>query len=407
VAQEAGVPPRVPARLTLEEALRIAETRSPAMVSAQTMTAIAEADVIGAGKRPNPLLSIESQGFPISQQHRPAFFDNQELIVAVEQELEPGGRRALRQQAAQIGVDVSRAAGRDRLRLLRFDVRRAYMQAELAKVDHDVARVTLDDIDRVLAINRVRFDQGELSGVELRRLQVERHRFADDVLAAELALRNSRSSLLAVLNLRPLDQEFDTVDGLAAPLAAPVVDTTVREQALANRPDLDALRLAEQRADAKSKLQYALRTPAFTLGGGWKRDFGTNALVAQATIPLPLANRNEAGLAQAAAERRLAAINTEGATTAAALDIQLAINGVASSRTRVEYIEREYLRNAREARDIVLASYQAGAATLIDYLDAQRALREAHRVQNRALFDYRVSLFELEAALGVAPSVLP
>ena len=143
------------------------------------------------------------------------------------------------------------------------------------------------------------------------------------------------------------------------------------------------------------------------MGGGWKRDFGTNALVAQATIPLPLANRNEAGLAQAAAERRLAAINTEGATTAAALDIQLAINGVASSRTRVEYIEREYLRNAREARDIVLASYQAGAATLIDYLDAQRALREAQRVQNRALFDYRVSLFELEAALGVAPSVLP
>jgi cobalt-zinc-cadmium efflux system outer membrane protein len=377
------------------------------MVSAQTMTAIAEADVIGAGKRPNPSLNIDSQGFPLSQQNRPPFFDNQELTVALEQDLEPGGRRALRQQAARIGVGVSRAAGRDRLRLLRLDVQRAYLQAELARVDHDVARVTLDDIDRVLAINRVRFDQGELSGVELRRLQVERHRFADDVLAAELALRNSRSSLLAVLNLRPLDQEFDTVDGLEAPLAAPVVDTTVREQALANRPDLDALHLTEQRADAEAKLQHALRTPALTLGGGWKRDFGTNALVIQARIPLPLANRNEAGVAQAAAERRLAAINTEGDITAAALDIQLATNGVVSSRTRVEYIEREYLKNAREARDIVLASYQAGAATLIDYLDAQRALREAHRAKNRALFDYRVNLFELEAALGIAPSVLP
>ena len=48
----------------------------------------------------------------------------------------------------------------------------------------------------------------------------------------------------------------------------------------------------------------------------------------------------------------------------------------------------------------MLAAYRAGAATLIDYLDAQRALGEAQRVENRALFDYRVSVCELEAALG-------
>jgi cobalt-zinc-cadmium efflux system outer membrane protein len=118
-------------------------------------------------------------------------------------------------------------------------------------------------------------------------------------------------------------------------------------------------------------------------------------------VPLPLANRNEAGLARSEAERRLAAAASEAATTAADLEIQLAANGVAASRTRVAYVEREYLTNAREARDIVLASYRAGASTLIDYLDAQRALGEAQRAQNSALYDYRVSLFQLEAALGL------
>jgi len=407
VGQEAGVSARVPARLTLDEAIRIAEARSPAIAAARSMTAIADADVVGAGKRPNPSITIDLQGWPLSQQDRPPFFDNQELTIAVEQELEPGGRRGLRQEVARIGVEISKASSRDRLRLLRFDVRRAYLEAVLAKADHDAARVTLEDIDKVLAINRARFEQGELSGIELRRLQVERHRFADDLLAAELALKDTRSSLLALLNLRPLDQEFDTTDSLSAPSLDSGIEATTPGRALEHRPDLDALRLTEQRAGAEGRLQHALRTPTFALGAGWQRDFGTNALVVNARIPLPLANRNEAGIARADAERRLAASRTEEVITAAALEIQLAANSVSNSRTRVEYIDREYLKNAREARDIVLASYRAGAATLIDYLDAQRALREAQHAQNRALFDYRVSVFALEAALGGPPSVFP
>ena len=55
----------------------------------------------------------------------------------------------------------------------------------------------------------------------------------------------------------------------------------------------------------------------------------------------------------------------------------------------------------------MLASYRAGASTLIDYLDAQRTLRDAQRAENRALFDYRVSSFELEAALGAASGRRP
>ena len=63
-------------------------------------------------------------------------------------------------------------------------------------------------------------------------------------------------------------------------------------------------------------------------------------------------------------------------------------------------IEKEYLQNAREARDIAQASYGAGAADLLDFLDAQRAFRDTQRTYNRALYDYRVSLFQLDAAVG-------
>lgn len=169
-AQDSRAPARVPVRLTLEDALRIAEARSPALESARATVAIAEADALGARKWLNPSLSVESQGYPLFQHDRPPFLDNQELTVSVEQEIEPGDRRKLRGQAAQIGVEISRAGGRDDIRLLRFNVQRAYFQAVLAKADDDATRAALDDIDKVLAVNRARYEQGELSGVELRRL---------------------------------------------------------------------------------------------------------------------------------------------------------------------------------------------------------------------------------------------
>ena len=159
------------------------------------------------------------------------------------------------------------------------------------------------------------------------------------------------------------------------------------------------------RADTETQFQRALRTPNVTVGGGYKRDFGTNAVVFGVTLPLPLFNRNPGGVARADAERRRAENDQTVATLGAALDVQQAINAFEIDRQRVQYIEREYLSNARESRDIVLASYRLGAANLIDFLDAQRAFRDTVRTYNRALYDLRVSQFQLDAAIGATPSV--
>lgn len=397
---------RVPDRLTLDEALQLAEARSPALLEAQARTAIAEAEALGAPKRPNPTLDLESRGYPLFESDRPSFWDNQELTVAIDQEVEPGDRRRWRQEAAHLGVQASAAERLDLRRRLRLEVQRTYVRVVLAQADRDAARATLDDVDRVLSINRARYEQGELSGIEMRRLQVERHRFADDALVADLAVRNARSRLLALLNVRPLDQPFEAADVM------PDVDASAPGVAgasgrVSERADLQALRLAEQRTEADAKLQHALRIPPFSFGGGYQRDFGVNAVVVRASIPLALWNRNEAGRARAAAERTLAASRTAAASAAAELEVQLARDAVESNRARVASIAGEYVKNAREARDIVLAAYRAGAATLIDYLDAQRAFREAQRAEHRARFDYRVSVFELEAAGGTAQSRRP
>lgn len=79
------------------------------------------------------------------------------------------------------------------------------------------------------------------------------------------------------------------------------------------------------------------------------------------TVPLPLFNRDPGGVARAEAERGRAQNQHAATTLGAALDVQQAINTLDVDRQRVQYIEREYLSNARESRDITLASVHSSA----------------------------------------------
>ena len=401
----------VPQRLTLDEALRLASERNPNLAAARNTVEIAEAQRIDARLRPNPAVSFESEGYPLFQSPRPAFGNNQELTLRFDQEIELAGRRRLRTEAAATGVSAAEAAFLDARRRLEFDVRRAYFAVVLAKADLEAARSALDEIDKVISLNRARLQQGEISGGELRRIQVERLKFVDDVFAAELALRNARSSLLALFNAPDLGLEFDVAERLAAnesgsPAAQvvppPIDAASLRTQALAARPDLIAAQREVQRADTETRIQRALRTPNITVGGGYRRDFGTDAVVFGVTVPLPLWNRNQGGVARAEAERRQASNLATATATSVSLDVQQAVNAVDVTRARVAYIEREYLTPSRESRDIVLASYRLGTANLIDFLDAQRAFRDTLRTYNRALYEQRLGLFQLAAATGGA-----
>ena len=401
----------VPPRLSLDEALRLAKDRNPTLAAARNSVEIAESRRLDARARPNPAVTFESGNYPLFESPRPPFGDNQELTLRVDQEIELAGRRRLRTQAAEAGISSTEATFQDQQRRLELDVRRSYFGVVLAKADVEVAQVALDEIDRVITLNRARNQQGEISGGELRRIQVERLRFVDDLFNAQLALRNARSTLLALLNASNLGVEFDVTESLAPnPPTSAVAQTqpapfdvaSLRTQALALRPDLQAAQRDVQRADTETQLQRALRTPNITVGGGYRRDFGSNAVVFGVTVPLPLSNRNQGGVARADAERRQAANFAAAAATTVLLDVQQAINAADVSRARVQYIEREYLTPARESRDIVLASYRLGSADLIDFLDAQRAFRDTLRTYNRALYDQRVSLFQLASATGGA-----
>ncbi len=307
-AQDAAIP----SQLTLAAAVRLAVERNPGLAAAKNGVEIAEANRLDLSRRPNPALTVESEGYPLLQSNRPAFFSNQDFTIRFDQEIEIAARRRLRTEGADLSVAAANARVDNDRRLLTLEVQRVYFQVVLAKADHRVADASLEEIDRALVLNKARFEKGETSGGDVRRLQVERLRFVDDVFAADLALRNARGALLVLLNVADLGQAFEVTEALEVSGQVPAAiggvgagnSVSFLADAIARRPDVTASQREVARAQTETRLQRALRTPNLTAGGGYRRSFGTNAVVFGATVPLTLFNRNQGGTARADAELR-------------------------------------------------------------------------------------------------------
>lgn len=400
----------VPSPLSLDEAVRLALERNPRLQSARLSVDMSNADRVTARTLRNPVVTFDSVGRPPGTT---PLVDDHEYVVRAEQELEFGGRRRHRVAAADAAAQATTHGAEDERRRLVLDVRKAYFLVVLARADLEVAQSTLTEMEQVTALNQARLAQGEISGTELRRTQVERLRFVDDVFASEITLLNARAALLALLGVRDLSQPVEVTDTLTITPAAMALAPdarlgleSMRQQAVANRPDLRAAADRTLAAQAEERLEHAFRLPTVTVGSGYSHLNGLNTVALSLAVSLPVFNRNAGGIARASAAALRAESERASLATAIALDVQQAANTVDVSRLRVAAIERDFLTPAREVRDIMVASYRLGDADLIDLLDAQRSYRDVQRAYNRALFDRQVSLIELASAIS-APENRP
>jgi cobalt-zinc-cadmium efflux system outer membrane protein len=289
-----------------------------------------------------------------------------------------------------------------------LEVERAFTRAILAKSNLEASQSLLEQTERMILLNRVRFEQGEISALELNRTEAEKLRFQDDVFQADLMLRNAKSALLALLNAPDLSRDVDVAGALQVtaqvsepglPPRAPV--TELLRIAFERRPDMASRFEEKRRAETETMLQRAIRSPNITLGGGYRRNLVDNTIVFGVTIPLKIFDRNEGEIIRADAEQMRAANLVAALRKEIELDVQQAYNAAEVNRQRVEYIRTQHMKKAEEASRVTFASYNLGGATLIDYLDAQRTYRDTLRIYNQALYDQRISLYELTNSIGL------
>jgi cobalt-zinc-cadmium efflux system outer membrane protein len=318
---------------------------------------------------------------------------------------ERGGKRELRMALANEGVRVVAAEFADALRRLRLDVTLASIDVLEAKAKLQLAQDNLQTLERLVQLNERRLTSGAIAPLEVTRSRVAMLQYRSSLKSAELALGQARLRLLPLIGARPGEPGVDIEDtlGLTPPEAGSDL-SALQALAQTSRPDLAARRSEQVRTQADLRLQVAQGKVDYTLGAEYRRQQGINGrgnlLGLFVSVPLPVFNRNQGEIARASAEggkagRSLAALETDVAS-----EVASAFEQFESSRQLLVEIERDLLRPSMDARAGTTYVYQAGATSLLDVLDAQRAFNDTMDTYYTAQAAFRRAQARLALVVG-------
>ena len=390
--QTASAPLPLPDVLTLEAATERFLQRNLTLEAARLEVGVAAAERVAANLRPRPSITITGENLGVSG---PTPFNRlYEVGATIAQPIELGGRSERRREVAERTVALAemRLANVMQRRLL--DLRRGYFEAVLARANLEIARENRASFEELVRLNTVRLKEGDVAEGELIRVRLELIKLDAGVAASSLAYEQAKVRLLELLG----ESEYAraaTLD-LRGPLnyASVALDLTqLREAALAHRPEIKIAASEQALAEAVLRLEESRGKGEITPFVGYKRVGIDDTLAVGVTIPLPFGNRNQGGIARAAAQQQVVATNLQLTRNRVLAEVEAAYLAYLTARGQVQAYEAGPLNQAQESVTVTLAAYREGVTPLINLIDAQRTRAELRGSYLKALFDYRNSAF--------------
>lgn len=385
--------------VSLESATDQFLKKNLAVQAARLEVGVAEAERVGARLSPRPGLTVSAENLRLSGETPASRLQEYGLTVA--QPIELGNRKTLRTEVAERTIAVSEARLTEVLRRQLFDLKRTYYESVLARVLLNIEQENRDNFEGLVKFNTARFEEGYIAEGELLKVRLERTKFDFAVANAELTFRKAKIRLLELIGEPDYERaaRIEVNNQLQAPKAELNL-AALKDSALANRPDVKVAEAELSLVESNIKLERSRAKGEVTPYVGYKRVGVDNTVLAGVTVPLPLGNRNQSGIARAEAEQKVAQTNLALARNRALAEVDAAYRAYETAREQVRAYEAGLLRQADESREIQLGAYQEGAAELITLIDAQRTRTEVRANYYRAIFDYYTSLFQLELATG-------
>src|SRR5438552_1224407 len=170
--------------------------------------------------------------------------------------------------------------------------------------------------------------------------------------------------------------------------------------AMRERPDVQAAQREVEAAKDRIALEEARGKADISPFVGYKRLADDNTVMVGVNVPLKVRDQNQAGIARAQADQKAARALLEVAKSHTTAEVKAAYEAFQTARGQVQTFRDELLNQADESRSIALVAYQEGATPLLSLLEAQRTRADVRQQYFRTLFDYQVSLSELELAVG-------
>jgi cobalt-zinc-cadmium efflux system outer membrane protein len=388
------------AALTWEQVRSRFQDANPSLRAARIGIEESKATEITAYLKPNPEVTGTLDQFdPFSPNpYRP--FTNVLPLGSVSYLYERGHKRELRRDSAKQATGLAQLGLEDEQRTLLFNLRNAFVQTLRAKSVLLLAQDNLGYYDQFLAVNRERLRAGDISQVDLDRLELQRVQYESDRESASVALRTAKIQLLALMNGRtPIDQ-FDISGPFEATSDVQSLDE-LRRAAVESRPDLRAAVQAIEKARTDHQLAIANGStdPTFSV------DLGRNPPIpvymgASVTIPLRIHDRNQGEKLRTELDITRNERLREASEAQVYSDVDSAWVTVNSSLTLVRSFRDKYLQQAVRVRDTIAFAYQNGGASLLDFLGAQNDYRSTQLNYLNLIGAYLTAVSQLNLAVG-------
>jgi cobalt-zinc-cadmium efflux system outer membrane protein len=392
--------------LSVAQAIDEALQHNLSLLAARASLTVADAQMIAAKLRPNPVFSFSADhldwlgtGYNAENNGGPP-----EIAWRVDVPLERGGKRDARIALASVVRSGAEAQFADAVRTLRQDVTLACIDVMAAKASRDLLTDNLHTFEDLVRVNRARLVAGSIAASEARRSEVAMLQFRATVVRADLDLASATAKLRTLLG-RPPGDAIAIAGDLGGAGAAEHIDVSgLRRLALQSRPDLRALQLDQARSTADLRLQEAVGRVDYTVGAEYRRQQGVagtgNSVGVFFSAPLPFSNRNQGEIARAGAELTQAERQIAAREAQITADVESAFHEFTTTHDLVASIERDLIGSATKARDTAEYTYRAGGATLLELLDAQRAFNDTMQGYVDAQASLRRAATRLNGAVG-------
>lgn len=399
--------------MSLDEIVRLAVLRDPAIRAALADVRAAQADVVRSSTWQNPTFNatqslVPFPGRPFTQQRTGG---PPQLDVTVGYALDRiiFGKRSAAMAHDKLAVEAASAAHADRVRTRVAEAVTSYVDVLQARALWMLATEVHAHAKRLQAATSSR--TGATAAAERGRVRIFLLTTHRTVMSTAAALDVARARLRERLALRadeptPEPAGFPLVDHPAPP---PTEETALRA-AFASRPDLEAGRRDIERARAAVTSQRREGMPALGVAGMVSHQWQAEALGAPNVWSygfglfgtLPLFDRNQGGVARAQALLTV----SEASHAANALRVEAEVRtALAEYRAAYQAIVEDnegLLEGAGEMRVGIREAYAAGAKSLVEVLDAEQAFSDAMRLEIEEEAGYIRTYHLLNAVCGRA-----
>jgi outer membrane protein, heavy metal efflux system len=382
----------------LEELTLTAVYYQPALAEARARLLAAQAERITAGERPNPSLSL-TPGYDAAV---PGAVHPWIVPLSLDWPIETAGKRDYRMAEAQ---HLAAAARWDLVGTIwgtRRRVRDALLSLYAAKRTESLLAREESTRRHTVRLLESQLEAGNITSYEVAeaRIALDRTTLAKQTAAGEL--QQARIALAGALGvpLRALDGarlSFEDLRQLPLDLTRP----QVRQQALLSRADVRAALENYAASQSALQLEIARQWPDIDLGPGfeWNAQLaGDREWELGLSLPLPVRNHNQGPIAQAKAQRALAAAHFLTVQSAAVTEIDGALAAYDSARAQLDTAD-SLLRGLKRQLGSVNAQVAAGELQALDAANAHLAYDAGERDQLDALVRTQHALGQLEDAM--------